>query len=142
LVQKEDFNCFTDSGVVTPLVNSDHKAVICKTDLLSTSRRSQIHDKDWANSIVMLFVIMTLLKYFVTLLSEIIKTILTKNSMYSKLTSAMNDAAPEVLPKKSRPQPDWFAADERNLLNLIGKRNAALATKINRPTRASIDIHR
>jgi len=55
----------------------------------------------------MVCVTMTMLKHFLALCQKLQEATQIQ-TLYSKLTSAMNDVAPEVLPKKSRPQPDWL----------------------------------
>ena len=51
---------------------------------------------------------------------------------------SMGKAAHDTLPKRKRPSPGWFKANEEKLLSLIDVRNKALSAKIQRPTRNSI----
>ena len=59
------------------------------------------------------------------------------NYQYKDLSSDLYKTAKEVLPLKHKPQPEWFEADEKNLLQLIEERNAAVSAKIIRNTRSN-----
>ena len=56
---------------------------------------------------------------------------------YADLAAALQATALEMLPTKAKPQPDWFAARETELLALIAARDAALNAHHSRPTRES-----
>ena len=57
---------------------------------------------------------------------------------YSKLERAMELAALTTLPKTTRPQPGWFSSNQVRLNSLIEERNAAVALKIRKPTRSTV----
>ena len=57
------------------------------------------------------------------------------NSNYTRLADAVQKAAVETLPKKTRAQPGWFAAAEDVLIPLIEDRNRATASLFGRRTR-------
>ena len=59
------------------------------------------------------------------------------NSLYTRLAASLNVAALEVLPKKQRAQPGWFAAAEHRISPLIQERNFAMAAVFKRSTRMS-----
>ena len=57
------------------------------------------------------------------------------NSKYTCLAASLNTAALEILPKKQRVQPGWFAAAELQIMPLIEKRNNAMEALFKRNTR-------
>jgi len=59
------------------------------------------------------------------------------NYRYHDLANDMYTSATKFLPLKPRAQPEWFAANEKSLIDLIEKRNSALSSKIKRNTRAA-----
>ena len=57
---------------------------------------------------------------------------------YVNLANAINESSLELLPKKSKPQPGWFQANEKKLSSLIEARNLALDNCFNKKrTRSS-----
>ena len=136
LIHKDSFKRFTDCGVITPLVDSDHNAVMCRIRLIAcfkmqlSVRQNMIKlDK---NSLLN----QQTAKHFAQAVVQNYD-IAVDGSNYSKLATAIGKTALETLPKSPRPQPDWFEADKANLLNLINKRNHLLKVHISRSTRSS-----
>ena len=135
LVHKDYFYRFTDCGVSTPLVHSDHQAVMCKVRLIARFKvKVSIRQKMIKLDSNPLSNIEAAREFAQNVINNYDHT---ESANYSNLSKAIEKTAFETLPKKSRPQPDWFSADQCNLLDLINRRNCALKVHINRSTRFS-----
>ena len=135
LCQKHDLRRVIDSCSTQPLVRSDHSAVKCCIRVAAhwqkrISTRMKIGRRN-SNDLSNIEKSNAFNSFVINRYQE------SENYQYSDLSSDMYSAAMEVLPLKSRPQPEWFEANEQNLLNLIEERNLAISAKINRNTRST-----
>lgn len=139
IIQKDDFKRFIDCGNYNPLINSDHISVRCKVRLVVSFRKSQTPRQTISKLDSSVLSNRDVSKSFNDQVVYHFNRPSNDTNNHSKLSCAMKRAAKDILPRKPRPQPDWFTADESNLLKLIDKRNTALKAKINRPTRQTIN---
>ena len=136
LIQKENFKRFTDSGVIAPIVHTDHQGVMCKIRLIARFKvQSSIRQKMVKLDSNLLLDPETAKQFARTVVHNYDDS--TVSSSYSELSTPIKKTAFDTLPRAPRTQPDWFVADETILLNLINKRNRLLKAHINRITRSS-----
>ena len=136
ITSKNSFNRFVDAGVMTPFIDSDHRAVFVKLRIRHNfvkrlTRRQRVARLD--QNVLLSPQIKNLFCHRVNDLYRESDEI----DSYSKLEKAMELAALTTLPKTFRPQPGWFSSNQARLNRLIEERNIAVALKIKRPTRNS-----
>lgn len=137
VTEKSEFCRFTDAGVTTPVLDSDHRAVMCKLRICARLKRKSAPRE-------------RILRLDKTALGErdtqsaYCQEVMNRYeanaegvTAYTKLAVAMEEAAHAVLPKKQKAQPSWFAAEEEHLTTLVEKRNAAMSATFERRTRSS-----
>ena len=125
----------TDSGITTPLIDSDHRAIFMKIRIMK-----RLHKKIEPRQKVLCLDHAKLLENdtrerFCQSVSNKLNNLESPN--YSNLAKAINDSSLELLPKKSKPQPGWFQANESKLSSLIEARNQALDNCFKKRTRSS-----
>ena len=136
LAEKHNAFRVTDAGVTEPIIDSDHRAILCKLRIKTrlkkrTPARQRIMQLD--HSVLDQVDIQSVFCKEVHNRFNAHPNITCK---YTKLAGALKEAAETVLPKKQRAQPGWFQADEENLTSLIAKRNSALVASFERKTRS------
>lgn len=120
----KDLIRFTDAGVTDCLIDSDHRAVKCalrimkrlKKQATASEQLTKLDCSSLRDSVTETKFCNTFCQKFQTS---------TEGTHYSRVASAMSEAAKEVLPKKKRSQPAWFEEEESSLLPLIKARNDA-----------------
>ena len=124
IVNREMAHRTTDTGVTSPVLDSDHQAVFLKLRVMKrlkkkTEPRQRMINLDYSR----LSNPITRTNYC----QEVIRNLgtITKPT-YTDLTNAVQEASLTSLPKKERAQPKWFQADEKRLLSLIETRNQAM----------------
>ena len=137
IVNREMAHRTTDTGVTSPVLDSDHQAVFLKFRVMKrlkkkTEPRQRMINLDYSR----LSNPITRTNYC----QEVIRNVgtITKPT-YTDLTNAVQEASLTSLPKKERAQPKWFQADEKRLLSLIEARNQAMREVFNRRTRSSTE---
>ena len=138
IIQKNDFKRFIDCGNYNPLISSDHISVRCKIRLVVSFRKTQTPRQIISKLDSSVLINRDISQSFNQQVVHHFNRSPNDTNCHNKLSYAMKKAAKDILPRKPRPQPDWFAANEDRLLKLIDTRNSALKAKINRPTRQSI----
>ena len=138
LCSKNDFYRFTDAGSIKPFVDSDHRAVMCKVRLLPNLKKTVSPRKRLSKLNDSALIKQEVSYDFCTNVFNNFQRDVTDANKYTKFAIAMDKAATNALPKKDRPQPGWFSANEDHLNCLIEARDSALSSKITRPTRSAI----
>ena len=133
----EDFCRFTDAGLSESFIDSDHRAIKCKLRIMVRLKKCTPHRQRLLRIDYDSLRNEDTRKAFCEKVVDSYTSQPVTNSLYTRLATSVNAAALDVLPKKQRAQPGWFAAAEHQLLLLIQKRNAAMAAAFKRRTRLS-----
>ena len=132
ITNRRSFKCFSDTGITTPILDSDHRALRCKLRLAFRLRRkSDMRSKMTCLDFPKLENQDTAAKFR----EEVLKN---AGNSFSELTTAIQGAAQTTLPKKEKPYPGWFKEQEENLVPLIDSRNSAMAAVYSRRTRGNV----
>ena len=96
---RSNFKCFTETGITSPILDSDHRAIRCKlrlarrlgrkSDLLKCLNYQNLDDEETA----------------VNFRHEVCDNF---GESFSSLTSAIQKASLSVLPKRDKAFPGWF----------------------------------
>ena len=134
--EKKDFSRFTNASAACPLLHSDHKSVNCCLRIASYFQKQTVPRNKISRFDSNTLSSRDRSSAFNTLIVErhVQKS---ENYQYHDLAYDMFNAATKTLPIKARAQPDWFEANENELLNLIEQRNSAIAAKMKRNTRVT-----
>ena len=140
IVDNEHFCRFTDAGVTSALLDSDHNATCCKLRVMARLKKRTPQRTRLLRSNFDMLAETTVANDFCR---KVVDTYAEGNgaasSKYARLAKSLTVASLEILPQKQRAQPGWFAAAESQLLPLIEKRNQAMKALIARRTRMSTD---
>ena len=121
IVCREKLKCLLDAGITTTILDSDHRAIRCKLRLQlkmkkKTDARSKLTHLDYSG----LKDTDTASMFCLQVKENII------SSTNADLESSLKNAAENLLPKKSKPQPGWFQMHSTTLQPLIDARNSAM----------------
>ena len=137
IVNKEMSHRITDSGVSSPVIDSDHQAVFLKLRVMkrlkkkTEPRRRMLHldHSKLSNPTVR-----------ANFCQDVIKRLGNETKpTYTVLATAVQEASLTTLPKKERAQPGWFQANGTKLLSLIEARNQAMRDVFKRRIRSSTE---
>ena len=140
IVAKEHFCRFTDAGLTPVLLDSDHRAVCCKVRVMArlkkrVSQRTRLLRSNFdclaEGAVADAFCKKVVDTFALQADSD--------GSRYTRLAKSLTTATLEILPKKQKPQPGWFAAAEVQILPLIEKRNRAMEVLFRRRTRLATE---
>ena len=134
LVLKTDFRRVVDVFASKPLLDSDHLSVRLKLRIAARFIKKSPTKRPLSNlDSNKLLLDRELRGTFVDSLSSKLQAL--DRVEYESFEKSLHDTASSVLPKITRQPPDWFSANESELLNLIEKRNFAVYNKTKRITR-------
>ena len=134
IVNKEMAHRVIDSGVTSPVLDSDHQAVFLKLRVMKrlkkkTEPRQRMINLDYSK--------LADVNNRTAFCEEVISNLrTTSHPTYSELADAVQKASLTSLPRKERAQPGWFSTNEKKLLSLIKARNHAMRDVFNRRTRS------
>eukprot|EP00111_Clytia_hemisphaerica_P024268 TCONS_00071555-protein len=137
LTLKTDFCRIIDVFVSKPLLDSDHLSVRMKLRIAYRFFKKSATNRPLSKfDSIKLLTDGELRGRFNNTLSSKIETL--DRIEYESLEKSIQDAASSCLPKITRSPPDWFVANEAELMSLIEKRNIAVYNKTKRITRHTI----
>ena len=125
IVNRSKFKCVTDCGITEPMLYSDHRAIKCQLRVMcrlkrKTEPRARMLRLDYSK--------LNDCRLSSNFCEHIASSLRSSNQItYNTLASAVSKAATTLLPRRERPQPGWFKANETVLLPLIQARNTAMA---------------
>ena len=126
-----------DAGVTEQLIDSDHRAIVCKIRIMfrlkkKSSPRQRLLQIDYSS-----LAEPALQQVFCRKVFDNYNTKPADEAKYTRLAAAVKETTLEELPKKARPQPGWFATAEEKLIPLIQERNSASAAMFKRTSRSN-----
>ena len=129
------FKCFTDTGITTPILDSDHRAIRCKLRLACRLRKkSDLRSKLTCLNYDKLNDPQTASKF-----QRRVRESIGDSKSFTELTATIQQVSQSVLPKREKPYPGWFKDNEETLLPLIETRNSAMSAVYDRRTRSSTE---
>ena len=136
LTSKINFCRIIDTFVSKPLLDTDHLSVRTKLRiaacLYKKSQRKSTLAKFDSNKLI---TDQAIRSNFIDSLTE--KLTNPTNVNFELFENSIADAASSTLPKLTRPCPDWFTQNEKELSTLIERRNTTIFNKIRRTTRST-----
>ena len=132
ITTRSNFKCFTDTGITTPILDSDHRALRCKLRLACRLRKKS----DLRSKIICLdYKKLTDDNIAAEFRQSVCQS---AGANFTDLTAAIQNASLSILPKRDKAYPGWFKDNEDVIIPLIHARNSAMSAVYARRTRATV----
>ena len=122
LTSKSQFHRFLDAGITESLIDSDHRAIRCKVIIMLRLKKCDPPRQSLLRLDYMCLKNNEIAKSFCDNVVENRNTLPSTLPCYTRLATAVQKSALELLPKMQRVQPGWFMSAEETLPPLVNER--------------------